>query len=79
MIGEQLDLWQDEVSALPWGGQAPRSLAKELVTIKLVKYLRGRTCVVDKSAVRSPSREALRIIPDAAQFQLCVSTSFKGG
>ena len=73
----QLDLWPDEVAALPWGGRAPRQLAKELVTIRLVKFLAGRTCGVDNSVVRCGSREAQRFDVDPAQFQLCISTSFQ--
>ncbi len=77
MIGKQLDLWPDEVSALPWEGKAPRLLAQENVHVKLVKFLRGRTCVVDNSVVGCPSREALRIDVDPVQLQLFVRTSFK--
>jgi len=75
MISEQLDLWPDEVSALPWGGQAPRLLAKVIVHAKLELFRRG-TCGVDKSTVRCASREAQRSDVDPAQYQLCVSTSF---
>ena len=28
MNSDQLDLWQSEVAALPWGGQSPRALTK---------------------------------------------------
>ncbi len=90
MIGEQLDLWPDEVSALPWGGTAPRLLAQEVVTVRLVKHAAAREaglydnvrgwhrCVVDNSLVLCPSREALRIDADPAQLMLCICTSFKG-
>jgi hypothetical protein len=69
----QLDLWPEDVGALPWGGRSPRMLAKEIVSEKL----RNRPCGVDNSLVRCPSREALRIGTDPAQYQLCVSTSFE--
>ena len=45
----------------PWAGWSPRSLTK---------VARGASCVVDKSEVSCPSREALRIGPDPAQFIL---------
>jgi len=76
MPSPQLDLWQDEVAALPWGGTSPRSLAQELVTIRLLKYRRRASCVVDNSVVRCPSREAQCFGTDPAQLMLCIGTSF---
>ena len=70
----QLDLWPDEVAALPWGGQSPRLLAQRIVLERLA--LKG-PCAVDNSFVRCPSREAQRGGTDPAQLQLCVSTSFR--
>ncbi len=52
----QLDLWQAEVDALPWGGQSPRSLAQQVVHDKLESFVRG-TCGVDNSEVCCPKRE----------------------
>ena len=76
MDSSQLDLWQAEVDALPWGGQSPWQLAKASVHAKLLTFVRT-TGGVDNSIVCCPSREALRIGTDPAQYQLCVSTSFK--
>ena len=76
MTSPQLDLWQAEVDALPWGGRTPRELAKEIVSEKLSIRTRG-TCGVDNSVVRCPSREALRIATNPAQLMLCIGTSFK--
>jgi len=74
----QLDLWPDEVAALPWGGQSPRALAQDLVRLRIELHVKEATCGVDKSFVRCRSREAQQGAPaDAAQYQLCVSTSFK--
>jgi len=76
MTGDQLDFWQDEVDALPWGGQSPRSLASKAVHDRLLALGYHATCGVDNSLVYCRSREALRIATDPAQYQLCVSTSF---
>jgi len=76
MNSDQLDLWPAEVAALPWGGRSPRALAQEVVRERLERFVRGATCVVDKSSVRCRSREAQRFGTDPAQYQLCVSTSF---
>jgi len=70
----QLDLWPDEVAALPWGG---RLLAQEVVRQRLEKFVRAATCGVDNSFVCCPSREAQRFEASPAQYQLCVSTSFR--
>ncbi len=43
----------------PWAGRTPRSLTK---------VARGVSCVVDKSEVGCPSREAFRIATDPAQW-----------
>ncbi len=75
----QLDLWPEDVAALPWGGRSPRLLAQGLVAERLKKFLAMAPCGVDKSVVRCPRREPLRTYVDSAQFQLCVSTSFQGG
>ena len=75
MNSVQLDLWQDEVDALPWGGRSPRSLVRVTVDERIREF-RGRSCVVDKSDVECGSREAQRFDVDPAQYQLCVSTSF---
>ena len=77
MISDQLDLFPDEVDALPWGGRSPRLLAEEVVRERLEKFVSAATCSVDNSRVGCQSREALRIASNPAQFQLCVSTSFK--
>ena len=72
----QLDLWPDEVAALPWGGQSPRALARELVDTRIKRFQLERTCGVDNSVVRCPSREAhyvARVYPDAAQFMCLIS------
>ena len=45
----------------PWAGASPRSLTR---------VARGESCVVDKSDVGCPSREALRSDPDPAQFTM---------
>ncbi len=63
--GEQLKLELDW-GREPWSGVSPRHLT------------RG-SCVVDKSEVGCPSREALRFAVNPAQLQLCISTSFKKG
>ncbi len=76
MIGDQLDLWPEEVAALPWGGQSPLLLAQELVRERIRVFI-DAACVVDNSVVRCPSREASRIAVNPAQYQLCISTSFK--
>ncbi len=76
MISEQLDLWADEVLALPWGGLAPRSLAQQIVTKKLEDFRRLATCGVDNSTVYCRSREAQRRGMDPAQIELWVTTSF---
>ena len=79
---DQLDLWPAEVAALPWGGQSPRAMAQVVVQGKLLVLRRFMSCNVDKSVVRCPSREA-HYVPrkdvDAAQWMLCVSTSFSPG
>ncbi len=75
MLSDQLDLWQVEVDALPWGGRSPRLLVKAVVQARIDSFLRT-TCGVDNSVIGCPSREAQRIDVDPAQFQLCVSTSF---
>ena len=54
----QLELALDWGSE-PWQGRTPRSLTK---------VGRGASCVVDKSEVGCPSREAHWIRPDAAQL-----------
>ena len=64
-FGEQYELaldWGTE----PWSGQSPRALAKVIVEARLDRF--EATCGVDKSEVGCPSREALRIDPDPAQF-----------
>ncbi len=48
----------------PWEGVSPR-------------YLTRGSCVVDNCEIGCPSREAHRFGVDPAQYQLCVSTSFK--
>ena len=73
----QLDLWQDEVDALPWGGRSPRLLAQLVVADKLRRHVSLATGGVDNSRVGCQSREALRIAANPAQYQLCISTSFK--
>ena len=73
----QLDLWPAEVAALPWGGQSPLVLAQLAVAEKLSKRFPQGPCGVDNSLVRCRSREAHDVCMDAAQYQLCVSTSFK--
>jgi len=73
MLAMQLDLWQGEVDALPWGGRRPRELAKEIVS----ERLRSRTCGVDNFLVRCPSASGPPRITDSAQLMLCISTSFK--
>ena len=75
MNSKQLDFWQAEMDALPWGGLAPRLLAQEVVHEKLKKF-RGRTGGVDNSTVCCPSREAQCFDVDPAQLQLYISTSF---
>jgi len=50
----------------PWDGQSPRSLARLVISAKMLK--RFGTCVVDKSVVRCPSREAQRFGTDPAQY-----------
>ena len=77
MYSDQFDLWQLEVDALPWGGRSPRAVVQRSVAerVSARAALLG-TCVVDKSDVGCPSREANCIDVDPAQFQLCVSTSF---
>jgi len=77
MNSEQLDLFPLEVAALPWGGQSPRALAREVVEERVKRFVAMGTCDVDNSNVRCPSREAHDVFTDAAQFQLCVSTSFR--
>ncbi len=77
MISKQLDLWPAEALALPWGGLAPRSLAQEVVTTRLLKHARGRTCGVDNSVVCCRSREAQRFGMDPAQLEMWVPHSFK--
>ena len=67
----QLDLWPDEVAALPWGGRSPRCLVQESVKEKLERFGAGG-CRVDKSVVRCESREALRIDVDPAQYKCLV-------
>ncbi len=52
--GAQLELLLDW-GCEPWSGVSPR-------------YLTKGSCVVDKSEVGCPSREALRIGPDPAQL-----------
>jgi len=61
-VGEQLELALDWGSE-PWAGVAPRYLTK---------MYRGATCVVDKSAVECPSREAQRIGANPAQYLLYI-------
>ena len=39
VISEQLDLWQDEVDALPWGGRSPRLLASQIVSERLARFV----------------------------------------
>jgi len=78
MNSDQLDLWQDEVDALPWGGWSPRLLAQMLIHERISRFTDG-TCVVDKSEVGCQSREAQRFGTDPAQYMLCIGTSFNGG
>ncbi len=72
----QLDLWADEVAALPWGGRSPRALARIVVQKKIglrVELL--GTCVVDNSVVRCPRREPPEVLErsDRAQLQCFIS------
>ena len=80
MYSDQLDLWQDEVDALPWGGHSPRLLAAQIVQqkVELHRSVAG-TCVVDNSSVGCRSREAQRFDVDPAQLMLCIGTSFQIG
>ena len=73
MNSDQLDLWQDEVDALPWGGRSPRLLAAQIVSERMAKH----SCGVDNFSVRSQRREPTDFYPDGAQYLLCVSTSFQ--
>jgi len=60
VIGEQLTLaldWGRE----PWHGVSPRYLTKLVL---------AGTCVVDKSEIGCPSREAQRFAPDPAQLTM---------
>ncbi len=61
---------------VPWSGRSPRELAQQLVSERIRTFCVGAG-VVDKSDVGCPSREALRIASGPAQYQLCISTSFK--
>ena len=54
----------------PWEGRTPRSLTK---------VVRGASCVVDKSEVGCPSREALRIGTDPAQLLSYISDGGPNG
>ena len=74
MISEQLDLWADEVDALPWGGRSPRLLAIQIVRERLDRFVAMATGGVDNSVVGCQSREALRIAANPAQLTICVSS-----
>ncbi len=71
MNSDQLDLWPDEVAALPWGGQSPRALARILIDAKLAAATGG----VDNSTVCCRSREAQRFGMDPAQLEIWVPRS----
>ncbi len=72
MISDQLDLWPDEVAALPWGGQSPRSVVQREVLERIKRFCEGAG-VVDKSVIGCPSREAQRFDTDPAQLAICVA------
>ena len=73
----QLDLWQDEVDGLPWGGRSPRLLAQQLVRERLERFVSEASCGVDNSVVGCPRREPLRGYVDSAQLCISVADSFK--
>ena len=72
MNSVQLDLWQDEVDALPWGGRSPRLLAAQIVSEKVENSALARTGGVDNSVVCCRSREAQRFGMDPAQIEIWV-------
>ncbi len=79
MSSGQLVLELDDVRLdVPWAGRSPRELARELVDRRIELFVQA-TGGVDKSVVGCRSREAFEIGTDPAQFQLCVSTSFRSG
>ena len=77
-VGEvQLSLeLDDQRVVVPWQGVSPRELARQAVARRISMFLLT-TGGVDNSVIGCPSREAQRFGTDPAQYQLCVSTSFK--
>ncbi len=75
---EQLDLWPDEVDALPWGGRSPRLVVQRVVDQRIREFLKfsGGPGGVDNLVVGCPSREAQRIGTDPAQLSICIADSF---
>jgi len=71
VISEQLSMDLGDVRReIPWQGRSPRSLTR---------VARGASCVVDKSSIHCPSREAERFDADPAQLTLFLQGSPPNG
>ncbi len=74
MNSTQLDLWQEELDALPWSGRSPRALTSDQMSLFLLREPQKDACFfIDpnqaemwptvKKAPRDTSRGASLLVP----------------